>query len=39
MFGAGHLAVTLINLLELEEQIAFVDNDGANKRGLFMSDS
>lgn len=39
LLGAGHLACTYINLLELREYIEFVADDNTNKQGLFMPGS
>ena len=39
LLGAGHLACTYINLLELKDRFEFVVDDNPNKRGLFMPGS
>jgi hypothetical protein len=39
MFGAGHLAVTFINLLGLKDHFRFCVDDNPNKRGRFMPGS
>jgi hypothetical protein len=39
MLGAGHLACTFINLLQLKECMEFLVDDNPNKRGLFMPGS
>jgi hypothetical protein len=39
MLGAGHLACTFINLLELKGYVEFLVDDNPNKRGLFMPGS
>jgi hypothetical protein len=39
MFGAGHLAATFINLLELKRRFEFVVDDNPHKRGRLMPGS
>jgi hypothetical protein len=39
ILGAGHLACTFINLLDLKEHIDFLVDDNPHKRGLFMPGS
>lgn len=39
MFGAGHLACTFINLLDLKDVVEFVVDDNPKKLGLFMPGS
>ena len=39
MFGAGHLAASFINLLEIADHFEFIVDDNPNKRGLFMPGS
>ncbi len=36
MFGAGHLAVTFLSVMEISDLIEFVVDDNPNKNGLFM---
>ena len=39
MFGAGHLAVTFLNIMDAPGMIDFVVDDNPNKRGLYMPGS
>lgn len=39
LLGAGHLACTFINLLELKAHIEFMVDDNPHKRGLYMPGS
>ena len=39
LFGAGHLACTFVNLLELDDYIDFVVDDDSRKQGLLMPGS
>ena len=39
LLGAGHIACTFINLLDLQDHFEFVADDNPNKRGLFMPGS
>lgn len=39
LLGAGHLACTFINLLELKDHIEFIVDDNPHKRGLYLPGS
>lgn len=39
LFGAGHLACTFVNLLDLQDYIEFIVDDNPNKQQLFMPGS
>ena len=39
MFGAGHLACTFLNLLQLKDFIEFIVDDSPQKQSLFMPGS
>ena len=39
MFGAGHLASTFINVMQLKDHITFVVDDDPRKRGLYLPGS
>ena len=39
LLGAGHIACTFINLLQLKDHFEFIVDDNHNKRGLFLPGS